>query len=195
MFTLLNRMKPLWMVLNMVRFYGEKLLAPRPNPKLEGHPLSAVRDCLFNIFTATLHTGGRSFIRNLRTRHAVVTGSALVNAVMNLRVPWNAVNCLTIWELVSFSGRILLQGVSKQNETMWTAAQRFHILIGLAQQLWRNSVIISEKTNEDKERPAITLYQSSLTNLYIRHKISWLAAWLSAFQEDLHEFIKPLHRS
>jgi hypothetical protein len=33
-------------------FYG--LLAPRPTPKLEGHPLSAVRVCLFNIFTATL---------------------------------------------------------------------------------------------------------------------------------------------
>jgi hypothetical protein len=38
-----------------VIFYGEELLAPRPTPKLEGHPLSAVRDCLFNIFTATLH--------------------------------------------------------------------------------------------------------------------------------------------
>jgi hypothetical protein len=37
-------------------FYGEELLAPRPNPKLEDHPLSAVRDCLFNIFAATLHT-------------------------------------------------------------------------------------------------------------------------------------------
>jgi hypothetical protein len=37
-------------------FYGEELLAPRPAPKLEGHPLSAVRDCLFNIFAATLHT-------------------------------------------------------------------------------------------------------------------------------------------
>jgi hypothetical protein len=37
---------------NMVIFYGEELLAPRPTPKLEGHPLSAVRDC---IFAATLH--------------------------------------------------------------------------------------------------------------------------------------------
>ena len=31
-------------------FYGEDLLAPRPTPKLEDHPLSAVRDCLFNIY-------------------------------------------------------------------------------------------------------------------------------------------------
>jgi hypothetical protein len=35
--------------------YGEGLLVPRPTPKLEDHPLSAVRDCLFNIFAATLH--------------------------------------------------------------------------------------------------------------------------------------------
>jgi hypothetical protein len=38
---------------NKLIFYGE-LLAPRPTPKLEDHPLSAVRDCLFNIFAATL---------------------------------------------------------------------------------------------------------------------------------------------
>jgi hypothetical protein len=37
---------------NMVIFYGKELLAPRPTPKLEDHPLSAVRDC---IFAATLH--------------------------------------------------------------------------------------------------------------------------------------------
>ena len=36
-------------------FYSEELLAYRPTPKLEDHPLSAVRDCLFNIFSATLH--------------------------------------------------------------------------------------------------------------------------------------------
>jgi len=53
------------------------LLAPRPTPKLEDHPLSAVRDCLFNILAATLHIGGRSSIRNLRTRHAVVRGTHL----------------------------------------------------------------------------------------------------------------------
>jgi len=56
-------------------FYREGLLAPRPTPKLEDHPLSAVHDCLFNLFAAALHKGGRSSIRNLRTRHAVVTGT------------------------------------------------------------------------------------------------------------------------
>jgi hypothetical protein len=61
----------LYTVRNVIRFYGE-LLAPRPTPKLEDHPLSAV--CVFNIFTATLCIEGRLFISNLRTCHAVVTG-------------------------------------------------------------------------------------------------------------------------
>jgi hypothetical protein len=43
------------MIRNLVIFYGEELLAPRPTPKLEDHPLSAVRDCLLNVFAATLH--------------------------------------------------------------------------------------------------------------------------------------------
>ena len=59
------------------QFYGEELLASRPTPKLEDLPLSAARDCLFNIHAATFHIGGRSSIYNLRTRHAVVTGTHL----------------------------------------------------------------------------------------------------------------------
>ena len=65
------------MLRNKANFYGKELSAPLPNPRLENHPLSAVRDCLSNIFTATLRTAGRSSIRNLRTRHAVVTGTHL----------------------------------------------------------------------------------------------------------------------
>ena len=64
-----------WVILNNFFFHGEELLAPRPTPKLEDHPLSAVRDCLFDLFATTLHIGGRSSIRNLRTHHAVVTGT------------------------------------------------------------------------------------------------------------------------
>ena len=67
----------LWLFRNIVRFYREELLALRPTPKLEDHPLSAVRDYLFNIFAATLHIAGRSSFRNLRTRHAVMTGTHL----------------------------------------------------------------------------------------------------------------------
>jgi len=58
-------------------FYGEDLLVPDPTHKMEDHPLSAVRYCLFNISAATLHIAGRSSICNLRTRHAVVTETHL----------------------------------------------------------------------------------------------------------------------
>jgi len=66
---------------NKTSFYGEKFSTPRPTPKLEGNPLSPMRDCLFNIFAATRHFGGRSSIRNLRTRHVVMTGTHLSRTV------------------------------------------------------------------------------------------------------------------
>jgi hypothetical protein len=62
---------------NVIRSYGEELLATRPAPKLEYHRLAAVFNCLFNIFAATLRIEGRSSIRSLRMRHAVVTGIQL----------------------------------------------------------------------------------------------------------------------
>ena len=43
-------------------FKREGLLAPRPTPQLEDHPLPAVRDRLFNLFAATILIGGRSSI-------------------------------------------------------------------------------------------------------------------------------------
>jgi hypothetical protein len=39
----------------IIIFYGEEFLAPCPTSKLEDYPLSVVRDCLFNVFAATLH--------------------------------------------------------------------------------------------------------------------------------------------
>jgi hypothetical protein len=65
------------MFCNKTSFYREEFSTPRPTPKLEDHTLSAVLDCLFNIFAATLHMGSRSSIRNLRTRHTMVTGTQL----------------------------------------------------------------------------------------------------------------------
>jgi hypothetical protein len=67
----------LWTFRNVIRLYGEEVLAPRPTPTIEDHPLSAVRDCLFNISAATLHIGSHSSIRILRTRHTVTTGTHL----------------------------------------------------------------------------------------------------------------------
>jgi hypothetical protein len=55
-------------------FYGEELLAPHPTPKLKVHPLSIVRDCLFNVFTTTLHTRRPFLHPQPEDAHAVVTG-------------------------------------------------------------------------------------------------------------------------
>jgi len=74
--------RPFWKIRNRMRCDGAELLAPRPNSKLKDYPLSAVRDCLFDIFAATLHIGDRSSIRNLRTRHVVVTGTNLLRKIL-----------------------------------------------------------------------------------------------------------------
>ena len=59
-----------WTFRKRIRFYGE-LFAPRPSPPmLVDYPLSAVCDCLFDVFLSTLHIGGRSSIRSHKTRHA-----------------------------------------------------------------------------------------------------------------------------
>jgi hypothetical protein len=56
----------LWIFVTRLFLYGEELLAPRPTSKLEDHPLSAVRDCLFNRFATSLHIWRPfSSIRNL----------------------------------------------------------------------------------------------------------------------------------
>ena len=67
--------RQVFMIRKKISSYGEELLANRPTPKLEYHPLSAVGDCLYIIFAATLHIGSRSSTRNLRTHHAMVTGN------------------------------------------------------------------------------------------------------------------------
>jgi len=63
------------MVRNLIHFKELTFLGPRPNHKLKQHPLSVVRDCLFNMFAPY---GVLFSIRNLRTRHALVTGTHLL---------------------------------------------------------------------------------------------------------------------
>ena len=88
----------LWTIRNMIRFYSEELLAPRPTPKLEDHTLSAVRDCLFNIFATTLHLGGLSSFRSLRTPHPVVIGTHVprifLHNTININLPVTEVQYL-----------------------------------------------------------------------------------------------------
>jgi len=71
------------MFCNKASFCGEELSTIHPNPMLEDHPLSAVGDCLNNIFAATVHIGGRNTIRNKRTRHSAVTGTHLSRTFMS----------------------------------------------------------------------------------------------------------------
>jgi hypothetical protein len=52
---------------------------------MEEHPLSAIRECLFNVFAATFRIGCRSSIRNLSTRHVVETRTHLLR--------WNCNEC------------------------------------------------------------------------------------------------------
>jgi len=88
-------------------FNGEELSTPRPIPKLEDHPLSAVHDYLFNIYAATLHIGGRSSVHNLRTRHAMVTGWPITDCLLLLiRFVWRQCGavCIVIVLLFGRSG-------------------------------------------------------------------------------------------
>ena len=64
---------------NKASCYSKEFSAPRPTPSLEDLSLPAVRDCLFNTFAASLHIGGGSSIRNLRTRHAVIKKTAHIS--------------------------------------------------------------------------------------------------------------------
>jgi hypothetical protein len=73
------------MYCNRASFYGVELTAPRPTHKLEDHPLSALHECLFDIFTGTLHIVGHFSIHNRRTRHAVVTGTRLSQEVHTVK--------------------------------------------------------------------------------------------------------------
>jgi hypothetical protein len=66
-------------------FNIEELFAPRPTAKLEDHPLSAVRDCLLNIFAATSILEAVPPSGNLSTLHAMVTGTHLLQLRVILR--------------------------------------------------------------------------------------------------------------
>ena len=47
-----------WVTVKCVDFLWWRVVGPLPNPQLEDHPLSAVRDCLFSIFKDTVPSWG-----------------------------------------------------------------------------------------------------------------------------------------
>jgi len=65
-----------------------------PTHKLMDHTFSAVRECTFYIFAATLHTGGLYSIRNLRMRQTVATGTRLSQ---NINQPVQQTFALSYW--------------------------------------------------------------------------------------------------
>jgi hypothetical protein len=97
-------------------------------PKSEDYLLSAARDCLFNTFATTLHTLRPSPPSANRGHYMQCwqgpTSPALVNTVMNLRVPQKAVNYLTSWLTIKFSIRNLLHGVSYVVKYEYMVSQR-----------------------------------------------------------------------
>jgi len=101
---------------NKIRFNREGFSAPCPIPMLEDRPLSAVRDCLFNMFAATLHIAGRSSICNLRTRHAVVTGTHLSHGPKSAPARISILCGVTVgcWQLMS------LDIVHSNSSLLWT---------------------------------------------------------------------------
>ena len=65
--------------------------------------MSAVCDCLFNVFAATLRIGGHSSIRNLRTRHAVLTGTHFSWSLLPLSIKIPVTRSLAALSTVWFS--------------------------------------------------------------------------------------------
>jgi hypothetical protein len=83
---------------NNKNFYGEGLLEPRPTPKLEDHPLSAVCYCLLDIFAAIFLIWRSSL--HLQPEDALCHGDKglLIQYIRSYLPPLNAVcSILTQW--------------------------------------------------------------------------------------------------
>jgi len=75
-----------------------------------GSWLNTKRELVIIIFVYIMKL--KADLQNACSHGRVGKWRALLNDVMNLRVPWNAGNFLTSWETVSFSRRTVLHGVS-----------------------------------------------------------------------------------
>ena len=86
---------------------------------------------------------------------------ALVSAVMNLLVPWNAGNFLTNYKPVSFSRRTLHHGVSK-----WIYVYNERVRSSLRQVRWR---IISSLHRAFRKITSTINQQMHLYNFHLKH--------------------------
>jgi hypothetical protein len=135
----------LWLFHNMIFFYYEELLAPRPTPKLEDHPLLAVRDCLFDIFAATLHIRGLFSIRNLRTRHAVVLGTHLSQPSDGIRSQMTSLPCEDLYRQLMLVGMIFYACLTPHNRAtkkcfcQWHSSSKHGVIQACFIDVWKNS--------------------------------------------------------
>jgi hypothetical protein len=114
---------------NKLIFYGEELLAPHKTPKLEDHPLSADRDCLFNIFAATLHiwrpsslsaTWGRamSWWQETHTHMEFLILKWLYFVILNLKIEFPNTNTSFAWQCLNLWNPILIN-IKPELFTKW----------------------------------------------------------------------------
>jgi hypothetical protein len=103
---------------NKLIFYSEEFLAPHPTHKLEDHPLPALRNCLFNIFSAALHiwrlstpsaTWGRAmqwWQRTHLTRWSLLfTAWSFLAIILQLPIPKTRLNSIPLLPS-SYPGRL-----------------------------------------------------------------------------------------
>ena len=93
----------LWILLKELKLFfvfNSTMILGRPRHRWEDN---------IKLYLQEVGCGGMDWIELANNRDR---WRALVNAVMNLRVPWNAGNFLTGWKPVSFSRRTLLYGVN-----------------------------------------------------------------------------------
>ena len=98
---------------------------------------------------------------------------AVVNAVMNLRVPLNVRNVLSSWGPVSFSGRTLFHGVistqsAESRSELWLYSSIFHLTGG----------------KRTVSQISVSAYRISITSLkhFLGHKQKLFCDWLCVNQ-------------
>jgi len=78
-------------------------LAPRPTPKLEDHPLLAIRDCLFNIFTAIFLIGWYRGIIVVKVAVLQIGKSLVLFQMVSLEFFIDIILLIALWPWGQFS--------------------------------------------------------------------------------------------
>jgi hypothetical protein len=108
---------------NKASFYGEYLVQ---TPKLENHPLSALRDCLFNIFAAGFHIGGLPPPEGAPCR--VDRGPLIMGAIFIAKFFTTNLHCLSnfvfVYDVCPRAEGIWLHNMEGIYTLLWVMGQR-----------------------------------------------------------------------